>query len=166
MPAGGYVLYLQTVVVAKFMLKLMLKDPLKYQGLIAPCGMNCGICIGHLRDKRPCGGCFKKDSENKPKHCRSCSIVNCESLAKTASGFCFDCETYPCARLKRLDKRYRTNYGMSMIENLNYIQMFGFEKFLKNEEIRWTCSKCGHGVSVHRDFCLNCKEKINKTHSN
>jgi hypothetical protein len=35
-----------------------------YQGMIAPCGMNCGICIGHLREKRPCGGCFKKNDEN------------------------------------------------------------------------------------------------------
>lgn len=72
--------------------------------------------------KKPCGGCFKKDDENKPKQCRSCSIVNCELLAKTESGFCYDCEKYPCARLKKLDKRYRTNYVMSMIENLDNIQ--------------------------------------------
>ncbi len=101
---------------------------LKYDGLIAACGMNCGICVGHLREKKPCGGCYKLDCENKPKQCRSCNIVNCESLAKTDSGFCFDCEQYPCTRLKRLDKRYRTNYGMSMIENLDYIQKYGLEK--------------------------------------
>lgn len=130
---------------------------LKYNGLIAPCGMNCGICIGHLRDKRPCGGCFKMDCDNKPEHCRSCSIVNCESLAKTESGFCFDCEKYPCARLKNLDKRYRTKYGMSMIENLEYIQRHGIEKFLANEENRWICKACGSGLCVHRNFCINCK---------
>jgi hypothetical protein len=135
---------------------------LKYQGLIAPCGMNCGICIGYLRDKNPCGGCFKKDDENKPKHCRSCSIVNCESLAKTESGFCYDCEKYPCARLKRLDKRYRTNYGMSMLENLDYIQKHGLEGFLKNEEYKWTCRECGSGLCVHRDYCLNCNTEIKK----
>lgn len=134
----------------------------KYQVLIAPCGMNCGICIGHLREKRPCGGCFKKDDKNKPKHCRSCSIVNCESLAKTESGFCFDCKTYPCARLKRLDKRYRTNYGMSMIENLDYIQKCGLEEFIMNEEKRWACKECGSGLCVHRNFCLNCKAEMNK----
>ena len=55
----------------------------KYNGLIAPCGMNCGLCIGYLREKKPCGGCFKKDDENKPKQCRSCVIVNCELLANT-----------------------------------------------------------------------------------
>lgn len=132
---------------------------LRYQDLIAPCGMNCGLCIGHLRTRKPCSGCFKKDDDNKPKQCRSCSIVNCESLAKTKSGFCYECQKYPCTRLKNLDKRYRLKYGMSMIENLAYIENQGLEKFLKNEEERWTCTSCGAGISVHRDFCLECNSK-------
>jgi hypothetical protein len=140
----------------------MTTKTLKYNGLIAPCGMNCGLCIGHLREKRPCGGCFKIDDENKPKVCRSCKIVNCDLLAETESGFCYDCVKYPCTRLKNLDKRYRTNYGMSMIENLAYINDYGLEKFLNNEEERWKCKVCGAGLSVHRDFCLNCKTEINK----
>lgn len=135
---------------------------IKYQDLIAPCGMNCGICIGYLREKKPCAGCFKKDDPNKPQQCRSCTIANCEKLAKTESGFCYDCTIYPCARLKRLDKRYRTNYGMSMIENLDYIQSHGLEKFMANEESRWACKECGSGVSVHRDFCLKCKNELEK----
>jgi hypothetical protein len=128
----------------------------KYQGLIAPCGMNCGICIGHLRERKPCSGCFKKDDKNKPKQCRSCNIANCGLLAATKSGFCFDCEKYPCARLKRLDKRYRLNYGMSMIENLEAIKESGLDNFIQNEEKRWACKTCGAGLCVHRDFCLTC----------
>ena len=135
---------------------------LRYIGLIAPCGMNCGLCIGHLREKKPCGGCFKTDDENKPKVCRSCKIVNCDLLAATGSGFCFDCEKYPCARLKNLDKRYRTNYGMSMFENLAYIKDHGLEEFIKKEQIKWKCRVCGAGLCVHKDFCLNCKTGINK----
>lgn len=132
----------------------------RYYGLIAPCGMNCGLCIGHLRKEKPCSGCFKIDDENKPKVCRSCKIVNCDLLAETQSGFCFDCEKYPCTRLKNLDKRYRTKYGMSMIKNLTYIKDHGLEKFLKSEENKWKCTVCGDGLSVHRDFCLNCKTEI------
>jgi hypothetical protein len=130
---------------------------LKYENMIAPCGMNCGICIGHLRDKRPCGACFRKDAKNKPEYCRSCNIVNCELLAETESGFCFDCEKYPCTRLKRLDHRYRSNYGMSMIENLEHISVAGLESFLREEEKRWLCKVCGSGLSVHRNFCPSCK---------
>jgi len=131
--------------------------------LIAPCGMNCGICIGHLRDRKPCGACFKIDDVNKPKHCRSCSIANCEFLEKTKSGYCYECEKYPCRRLKNLDKRYRLKYGMSMIGNLNFIKDAGLEKFILNEEERWRCKNCGSGLCVHRDFCLNCNAVRNKS---
>lgn len=135
---------------------------LKYQGLIAACGMNCGLCIGYLREKKPCGGCFKKDDLNKPDVCRSCAIVNCELLAKTESGFCYDCNKFPCSGLKRLDNRYRTKYNMSMIENLNFIKNYGMEKFLEKEQNKWTCKVCNSGISVHRDYCLNCNTEFRK----
>ncbi len=134
----------------------------RYLGLIAACGMNCGLCIGYLREKKPCGGCFKKDDLNKPNVCRSCAIVNCEFLKKTESGFCYDCEKFPCSGLKRLDKRYRTKYRMSMIDNLNFIKENGMERFLENEQSWWTCDICGSGICVHRDFCLNCKTELSK----
>ncbi|MBN1950247.1 MAG: DUF3795 domain-containing protein [Bacteroidales bacterium] len=134
--------------------------PANYEGMIAPCGMNCGLCIGHLREKKSCGGCFKIDDPNKPAHCRSCSMVNCEFLAATSSGFCYECKIFPCTRLKNLDKRYRTKYGMSMLENLESIRRDGLEQFIIHELIRWKCPHCGAGLSVHRDFCLVCKTEI------
>ena len=134
----------------------------RYKGLIAACGMNCGLCIGYLRDKNPCGGCFKKDDVHKPKTCRSCTIVNCKFLAQTASGFCYDCTKYPCTRLKKLDQRYRTKYGMSMLANLAFMREHGMEKFLEHEEERWTCKVCHSGVSVHRTYCLQCKAELKR----
>jgi hypothetical protein len=134
---------------------------MRYDRMIAPCGMNCGLCIGHLREKRPCGGCFKINDANKPNVCRSCTIVNCEHLAETASGFCYDCKKYPCTRLKNLDKRYRTNYGMSMIENLGNIGKLGIEKFVESEQDKWKCSVCGELLCVHRTSCLKCGTERN-----
>ena len=29
--------------------------------LIAPCGMDCGLCMGYLREKNTCGGCRAGD---------------------------------------------------------------------------------------------------------
>jgi hypothetical protein len=46
-----------------------------------------------------------------------------------------------------LDKRYRTKYGMSMIENLEFIDKKGIRKFLKNEEGKWT--RKGKTLCVH-----------------
>jgi len=50
--------------------------------LIAPCGMNCAICLGYLRERNPCSGC--RDTEGyKPNQCHSCIIINCEKLKET-----------------------------------------------------------------------------------
>jgi hypothetical protein len=128
--------------------------------LIAPCGMNCGICLGYLREKNHCNGC-REWSRNKSEYCNKCIIINCELLSKTDSKFCYDCEKYPCRRLKQLDLRYRTKYNMSMIENLEFIRESGLERFMHKEKERWTCPSCGSTLCVHRDFCLNCKEPRN-----
>ncbi len=121
--------------------------------LIAPCGMNCGICMAYLREKNHCPGCNYPDT-NKAAICVKCIIKNCETIKETK--FCFRCDKYPCTRLKNLDKRYRTKYGMSMIENLENIRGLGIRQFVKNERIRWTCPKCGGTINVHRWKCFDC----------
>jgi len=80
----------------------------------------------------------------------------CELLAKGSVRFCFECEIFPCKRLEALDKRYRTKYHMSMIENLNYIKEFGIEEFLKKEHDKWHCKVCGATICCHNGLCLNC----------
>ena len=105
--------------------------------LIAPCGMNCGVCRAYLRPKNPCHGC--RDAEqNLPK-----SRVNCRMrLCTQRTGrFCYDCAVFPCDRLKHLDTRYRTRYGMSEVENLVYIRDHGIERFLENERARWVSDR-------------------------
>jgi len=125
--------------------------------LIAPCGMNCGICLGYLREKNRCNGCRINPALNF-KSIERCTIRNCTYLKKTISGFCNNCEKYPCQRLKQLDKRYRTKYRMSMMDNLESIRNIGLDKFVGKENQRWICPNCGGMLCVHRDFCLNCKE--------
>jgi hypothetical protein len=131
----------------------------KDHNLIAPCGMNCGICLGYLREKNHCSGC-RDDNKSYPAYCVSCIIKNCALLRETESGFCYECIKYPCRRLKQLDKRYRTRYGMSMIENLIFIREEGVAAFTEKERVRWTCPRCGATLCVHRKFCLSCKETL------
>jgi len=126
--------------------------------LIAPCGMNCGTCLGYQREKNRCNGC-RVNPAVYFKSIERCIIRNCMYLKETISGFCNDCEKYPCQRLKQLDKRYRTRYTMSMIDNLESIRNIDLDKFVENENQRWICPNCGEILCVHRDFCLNCKEK-------
>lgn len=128
--------------------------------LIAPCGMNCLLCIAFQ---------FKEKDINKrgfhKKYCHGCiprgenctyMKVSCELLGKGSVRFCYECESYPCKRLETLDKRYRTKYHMSMIENLNCIKEFGMEEFLKKEADKWRCKECGETICCHNGLCLNC----------
>lgn len=125
------------------------------QELIAPCGMNCGICKYYYREKNQCPGC-RADDALKLRGCRDCIIVNCEVIKQNDSGFCFDCASIPCRRLKNLDKRYRLKYHMSMLENLSYIKEKGLNAFLDKEKQKWVCPRCVGIVTCHGGMCLQC----------
>ena len=127
--------------------------------LIAPCGMNCSICMAYLRDKNKCTGCRGPDDDKGVSILR-CKIKNCEKWKSSKSGFCYECKKLPCPRLKQLDKRYRTKYHMSMIENLDYIKKNGIRKFVQKEKARWACPECGGTICVHRRYCYSCGHKI------
>jgi hypothetical protein len=128
--------------------------------LIAPCGMNCGTCYAYLRDKNKCPGC-RIVSSDKAISVKKCRVPECIYLLKTTSKFCFDCEKYPCKRIKDLDKRYSTKYRTSFIENLAMIKEEGIDNFLAFESRRRTCIHCGSTLSVHRKFCITCNQMIN-----
>ena len=134
----------------------MNQDPVE-SSLIAPCGMNCGICLGYLRRKNHCPGCNSPDP-GKPGYCATCIIKTCGKRALQEIPYCCACSTYACARLKRLDKRYRTRYGMSMVENLALIQTQGLAALVERESTKWICSRCGERLCVHRSACLSCSQ--------
>lgn len=126
--------------------------------MIAPCGMNCALCSAFQRDKNKCSGCNIISGIRFP-YCSTCAIRNCALQLKSKSKLCCNCSKYPCARIKHIDKRYRTKYGMSMIENLNSIFAIGVRKFAKMESERWKCSNCGSIICVHKVNCLICEKR-------
>lgn len=122
---------------------------------IAPCGMNCSICRAYGRERKPCPGC-RGDDSTKTKTRLQCGIKNCEKLSDGGIDYCFSCSDFPCKSLRHLDSRYKTGYGMSMIENLASISKFGIHEFVKKENERWTCRQCGEIVCVHKPACCSC----------
>jgi hypothetical protein len=129
--------------------------------LVAPCGMNCGVCAAYLAGKYDlkkqgirtgyCAGCRPRG--------KNCALLkrSCELLVKSKVQFCYECPDVPCKRLKGLDRRYRKNYHMSMIDNLNYIKEHGMGKFLEKEKEKWKCPECGGVISCHGGICFNCE---------
>jgi hypothetical protein len=139
--------------------------------LIAPCGMNCGVCIAYLAMKNDlnkkgfrktyCAGCLPRG--------KNCIFMgsHCDLVGNGLVRFCYECQDFPCRRLKALDKRYRTKYHLSMIENLEFIKDKGIEKFLEKEQEKWQCTNCGGVICCHNGLCLNCnlnKLKQQKTY--
>jgi len=124
---------------------------------IAPCGMNCGICIGFFgytvndrKRKMICTSCRDRN--------KNCAFIKkqCEKLSKKEIDYCFECKDFPCENLEKLDKRYREKYDMSMIENLEFIKENGIKLFLRQQEEKYKCPECGGVICVHNNKCYNC----------
>jgi hypothetical protein len=121
--------------------------------LLAPCGMNCALCYAYLRKKKSCHGC-RAGEDSQPGHCRKCSRRECA----TGQGidFCFECSSFPCDSIKRLDKSYRQRYQASLVENGIRIQSVGIPQFLWEERKKWTCPQCGGTICIHDRTCSEC----------
>jgi hypothetical protein len=126
--------------------------------LIAPCGMNCRICLGYFgytsagkRRKSICIGCIPSG--------KGCAWIKkyCKKLLKNEIEFCYECSDFPCKHLKKLDSRYRERYAMSMIENLEYIRDNGMDDFLTQQEKKYKCPECGGIICVHNGICYSCE---------
>ena len=128
--------------------------------MIAPCGMNCGLCLAFQREKNHCAGC-RGPQDQVFNYCSRCVIRNCRFFKTSTKKYCFSCPQYPCTRMKQLDKRYRTRYKMSMFENLEEIKQSGIRKFIAQENKKWLCRYCGSLLCVHRKACPACG-KINR----
>ena len=138
--------------------------------LIAPCGMNCGICSGYLAYKHDvkskgirmpyCLGCRPRD--------KKCAFLKkrCNLLLSGKVQYCYECSNYPCERLNHIDTRYRNLHRMSMIENLEFIKKKGINQFLEKEEERWKCPNCGGVISCHNGICFDCGLDILKNKRN
>jgi hypothetical protein len=128
--------------------------------LIAPCGMNCGVCSGYLALKNDvksqgirmayCAGCRPRS--------KNCAFLKkrCNLLMYGRVQYCYECAEFPCRHLQHIDKRYRALFRMSMIENLEYIKRDGILKFLEKEAGKWRCPECGGVVCCHNGICFSC----------
>ncbi|NCB73993.1 MAG: DUF3795 domain-containing protein [Clostridia bacterium] len=122
--------------------------------------MICALCIayqGRLIDinkqgfhRKYCEGCIPRGE--------GCLHMGdtCDKLKNKLVRFCYECGDFPCKRLRSLDKRYRTKYRMSMIDNLRFIDENGIDAFLEKENAEWACPDCGATICCHNGLCLKC----------
>ena len=133
--------------------------------LAAPCGMYCGTCRSYLLLKKDlfeergyksgCTGCRIRN--------KKCAFIrrDCPKLRKNEIDFCFECNQFPCSKLKKLDNRYKEKTYVSFIENLKRNNQVGVEKWLKEQEELYKCPDCGGKICLHDTECYDCGNKIN-----
>ena len=114
------------------------------ENMIAPCGLNCGICHETLRKENPCTGCLGPN-ETKSDYCANhCKISVCDIRQTLPDRFCDQCPQFPCSEMTDKEIWYANTYPMveSLMGNLALIRTEGMEKFLQLEAERWGCT-CG-----------------------
>jgi hypothetical protein len=139
---------------------LMLQSGMMDTELIAPCGMNCGVCSSFLARRYDtksrgikisyCTGCRPRG--------KMCAFLKkrCTLLRTKQVEYCYQCQAFPCDDLSGLDNRYKTLYHMSMVDNLVYLREHGMEKLLIQQMEHWRCPGCGEVICCHNGVCFNC----------
>ena len=113
------------------------------QALVAPCGIDCGVCEFYLcqdnpqlrayvvangvpPDKLPCAGCRNIQGNCPALEC-ACATYQCATERNVA--FCFECSDFPCAKLNPAVDRATLPHNIKVF-NLCVIQRKGVEGFL------------------------------------
>ena len=103
--------------------------------MIAPCGLDCSLCMRALVGETPCPGCNGPD-ENKADYCKTqCGIIPCRKRKENGYRFCDECPDFPCGDVMEKEERYTSQYPLyeSPLENLRTIREKGMEVFLEQE---------------------------------
>lgn len=145
--------------------------------LLAPCGLYCGVCRIYQAykdndlefkkeilptlndfgvktvDDIACTGCL---SDGIVFHfCRSCPIKDCIKN-KELEG-CYKCDEFPCKIINGwsdpLDKKV-------MLRSIPAWRELGTEKWVKAEEERYKCPKCGNPLFHGAKVCKKCNSKV------
>jgi hypothetical protein len=148
--------------------------------LAAACGTYCGACPAYLhkhgqgeqrvssapaRDaigsfvdmmgRLVCDGCLSGGTL--AAHCRTCNIRLC-AANKQKDFRCTDCKDLPCYRITNLINQGGYPHRKEYLPNLEKIRQMGAEKWVKYEEERWRCPKCGRAMSWYDAKCAGCGE--------
>ena len=89
-------------------------------------------------------------------HCRRCAIKLCAEGKQNVTR-CSDCKELPCYRITNMINTgllHRAEY----LPNLEKIREMGVQEWIKYEEERWRCPRCGLPMSWYDAECAGCGE--------
>lgn len=145
---------------------------MKKTALAGRCGIYCGACdfnkaITHPEIKPKlskainvaekdiyCTGCGELDDKSWGKDCKTAKCCDDHKVE-----YCFDCKEYPCESLKAMVADPYPHHH-SAIQNLDQMKDVGIEKWLDEQNKRWTCPSCGESFCWYDETCAKCGEKV------
>ena len=114
-----------------------------------------GIPPSNWMDGLLCDGCVSGGML--APHCKTCNIRLCAANKQNDSR-CSDCEELPCYRITNIINMGRYLHRQEYLPNLNKIREMGVQEWVKKEEERWRCPKCGLPMSWYDADCAGCGE--------
>ena len=94
-------------------------------------------------------------------HCQNCAIRKCAANRQKDSR-CSDCEELPCNRITSLISMGGYLHRKEYLPNLKKIREMGVQEWVKYEEERWRCPKCGQPMRWYDAECTGCGEPRSK----
>ncbi len=168
------------------------KDDRGKEQLAAACGTFCGACPAYLAkhsddeqvkirlQKRLSSG-LQKEQKGIPDpgwmdgllcdgccsggmlaaHCQNCAIRTC-AADKQPDSRCVNCEELPCYRITNLINMGGFLHRKEYLPNLQKMREMGVQKWVKYEQERWRCPRCGMPMSWYDAECPGCGEPRSK----
>lgn len=102
-----------------------------------------------------CDGCLS-GGELAP-HCLRCEIRQCAERGQNDSR-CTNCGALPCARVTKLIDMGRYFHRGEYLPNLARMREMGVEEWVRCEEARWRCPRCGRPLCWYDAECAGCGE--------
>ena len=151
-----------------------------YKELAAPCGLYCGACsiIAAVRRGDPqlleliaggvaeylgqpvevkalsWEGCL---SDVRASVCRECTLRAC-ALEKGLA-HCAQCADFPCQQIIDFNNDGFRHHS-EVLDNIRRQQEIGIDAWVKEQEERWRCPKCGCGVDWYAGQCPDCNTTL------
>ncbi|MEW6112446.1 MAG: DUF3795 domain-containing protein [Thermodesulfobacteriota bacterium] len=143
------------------------------QALLSPCGLYCGVCgiyvahregnekfkeklapvYGCTPEEIACDGCL---GTTRFKYCQTCPIRSCAE-GKSYEG-CHQCNDFPCQFIEN----FPVEVGKQVIMRaIPYRRSVGTEKWVEDEEKRYSCPECGNQLFRGAKRCRSCKTAVN-----
>ncbi|MDP4094612.1 MAG: DUF3795 domain-containing protein [Bacillota bacterium] len=133
-------------------------------GVLGFCGLYCGGCTYYQNtmkgiktkvDENLYTECLGCNSGTTTPWCSDCQIKNCNR--EKGIRYCLECSTFPCEILNYFMNDEKYPYHKEVPENMKRLQEIGLNKWIEEQDSKYTCKKCGEKFDWFENQCKHCE---------